>query len=199
MSSTNYDQLIDCYGRTNFIFVDLNGYVPVPYMRKPNTIYEITKEICVDPNEVIWDTLILVDSVESAIKDPWDWYQLFDFDLETGEIFEIVDGLHKLVLSDAIIDPNIQIPEGHSYVHFLYSPDKLIEVLVDGGEFDSQWPFDKLYDYTSSGDLVTIVSNIGYKFIESKSELGSLNDRIGKDGIDDVFYMSTEDVANSTE
>lgn len=197
MSSKNYDQLMDCYNRTNIIFVDLNGEVPPPYRRKKNTIYEITKEICVDPTEIIWDTLILVDSVESAIRDPWDWYQLFDFDPETGEIFEIVDGLHKFILSDALIDPNIEIPEGYSYVHFLYSPDKIIEVLVDDGEFDAQWPFDRLYDYVDAGDKVTIVSNIGYKLIESESELGSLDDRIGKDGIDNVFYMSTEDVANS--
>ena len=186
---------MDCYGRTNIIFFDLNEDVPAPYQRKANTIYEITKEVCADLNEITWDRLELVESVESAIKDPWDWYQLFDFDLETGEIFEIVDPLHKFIVSDMLVDPTLEVPEGYSAIHFMYSPDHIIENLSDGGEYSDSWPFDKFYDQMENGEQ-TIVTNVGYKLIESESELGSLSDKVGKDGIDSVYYMSTEEVAN---
>lgn len=195
MSSKNYDQLMDCYGRTNIIFFDLNEDVPAPYQRKANTIYEITKEVCADLNEITWDRLELVESVESAIKDPWDWYQLFDFDLKSGETFEIVDPLHKFIVSDMLVDPTLEVPEGYSAIHFMYSPDHIIENLSDGGEYSDSWPFDKFYDYMENGEQ-TIVTNVGYKLIESESELGSLSDKVGKDGIDSVYYMSTEEVAN---
>jgi hypothetical protein len=202
MSSTNYIQLQDCYARTNIIFVDLNGEVPLPYKRPNNTIYEICKEVCVDPNEVIWDYLELIDSVEGAIKDPWDWDQLFDFDLETGEIYEIVDGLHKIIISEMLINPDLVIPEGYSYAHYLYSPDYLIEYLEDKtfveGAYDDSWEFEKLYDYNENHEVV-IVTNIGYKFIDNIETLGTMNDRVGTNGIDSVYYMSVEEVANSIE
>ena len=78
----------------------------------------------------------------------------------------------------------------------MYSPDHIIENLSDGGEYSDSWPFDKFYDQMENGEQ-TIVTNVGYKLIESESELGSLSDKVGKDGIDSVYYMSTEEVANS--
>ena len=191
MSSTNYDQLMDCYGRTNIIFVDLNQDVPIPYNRKPNTIYEITKEVCADLNEITWDLLKPIESIKSAIKNPWDWEQLFDFDLESGEIFEIEDPLHKIVATDLLIDPNIVVPEGHSAVHFMYSPDRIVENIVNG-EYSSNWEFDKLYDYDKDGN-VYVMYNVGYKIVSSISEIGSMNDRAGKNGIEAVYYMIAPD------
>jgi hypothetical protein len=197
MSSKNYDQLQDCVSRYNIVFVDLNGDIPLPYKRPDKTIYEICKEICVDPNEIIYDYLDEVDSIESAIRDPWDFDQLFDVDLESGDIYEITDGLHKILVSDMLIDPDLAVPEGYMYIHFMYSPAELIENLDDtkhtADAYDDTWEFDQLYDYNSSNEL-TIVTNVGYKIITDKSQLGSMDDRIGSNGIDSVYYMATPDV-----
>jgi hypothetical protein len=197
MSAKNYDQLQDCANRYNIIFVDLNGDVPLPYKRPDKTIYEICMSISVDPNEVIYDALTDIDSVESAIRDPWDYDQLFDFDLETGEIFEITDGLYKIIASDMLIDPDIVVPDGYMYVHFMYAPANLNETLDDtkhtANAYDDTWEFERFYDYNSNNEL-SIVTNVGYTIIFDKKDLGSMNDRVGKNGIESVYYMATPDV-----
>ena len=197
MSSTNYDQLMDCYSRTNIIFVDLNEEIPAPYFRKPNTIYEITKEICADTEDITFDKLIPIDSIESALRDPWNFDQLFDFDLESGEIYEIVDPLHKIVATDMLVDPTLEVPEGYSAIHFMYTTDRIVENIVSG-EYPSNWEFDKLYDYDRDGNAY-VMYNVGYKIINSIDQLGSMNDRVGKNGIDSVYYMMTAEVAASGE
>jgi hypothetical protein len=201
MSSTNYTQLQDCYNRTNIVFVDLNGYVPLPYKRAKNTIYEICKEVCVDPNEIIYDYLELIDSVEGAIKHPWDWDQLFDFDLESGEIWEITDGLHKIVTSDMLIDPDLVIPDGYMYAHYMYPLDYLIENLEDAifaeNAYSDDWKFTRFYDFNEKNE-VSIVTNIGYDMIESNDQLGENMSEVGKNSIDAVYYMSTAEVANAS-
>lgn len=195
MSSTNYNQLIDCYGRTNIVFIDLDGYVPTPNNRTPNTIYEITKEVCSDSNDIIWDMISPIESIESAIKDDWDWDQLFDVDPETGKVYEIEDALHKIVASEMLVDTSIQVPAGYSEVHFMYTLGNIIENTVNG-EYSSNWEFDRLHDYDANGNSY-VIYNIGYKIISNKNEIGSMSDRVGKNGIEAVYYMMTKEVADS--
>jgi hypothetical protein len=96
-----------------------------------------------------------------------------------------------------LIDPDIVVPDGYMYVHFMYAPANLNETLDDtkhtANAYDDTWEFERFYDYNSNNEL-SIVTNVGYTIIFDKKDLGSMNDRVGKNGIESVYYMATPDV-----
>ena len=189
MSAKEYAKLQDCYNRTKIILLDYNQQAPLPKNREPNALYEITTGMIAELHEKDFQELIPVD--EKVIKPDWAYEQLWDVDLDSGQLYEINDPLYLAVRSADQVKP-VEVPEGYSDVLYLV-PSNLIETLnevqLTYKAYPEDWPYDKTIDTDADGKTYS-VTDPGYKTVSSDSEVVEVEPEAG---VSTVYYNILKD------
>lgn len=189
MSAKEYAKLQECYNRTNIIILDYNQPAPLPKNRASNTLYEITTGMIAELHEKDFQELIPVDN--KVVKPNWPYEQLWDVDLDTGQLYWINDPLYLAVRSTDQVKP-VEVPKGYSDVLYLV-PYNLIETLnevqLTYKAYPEDWPYDKTIDKAADGKLYSC-TDPGYKTVSSDDDVVKVKPEAG---VSTVYYNVLKD------